>query len=156
MKIRRARTGDIDSLLGLLGQVLEIHAHIRPDIFISGTTKYTEEDLRKIIADDDRPIFVAVDDKDTVMGYAFCMLKKQPFTTTMVPFTSMFIDDLCVDQRFREQRVGMKLFEYVKEKAKELDCYEISLNVWEGNECAQKFYDKMGMKVKETQMEYIL
>ena len=37
-----------------------------------------------------------------------------------------------------------------------LDCYEITLNVWEGNDAARAFYDRMGMKPKETQMEYIL
>ena len=31
----------------------------------------------------------------------------------------------------------------------------MTLNVWEGNN-AREFYDKMGMFVKETQMEIIL
>lgn len=156
MNIRRARVSDIDSILNLLGQVLELHAHIRPDIFISGTTKYSKDELKDILKDDKRPIYVAVDNDDAVMGYAFCILKEQPFSSNMVPFTSMFIDDLCVDQHYREQHVGTKLFEYVKEQARKLGCYEVSLNVWEGNESARHFYDKMGMKVKETQMELIL
>ena len=139
MNIRRARLGDADRIIELLGQVLELHAHIRPDIFISGTTKYTIDELKEIIADDTRPIYVAVDSNNEVMGYAFCILKEQPFSTNMVPFTSMFIDDLCVDQRFRDQHVGTRLFEYVKKEAKHLGCYEISLNVWEGNAPALSF-----------------
>lgn len=43
MNIRRAEKKDIDRINELLGQVLEIHAQIRPDIFIPGTTKYTNE-----------------------------------------------------------------------------------------------------------------
>lgn len=156
MDIRRAKVRDIDSILNLLGQVLELHAHIRPDIFVSGTTKYSREELKEILIDDKRPIYVAVDKNDTVMGYAFCILKEQPFASTMVPFTSLFVDDLCVDQHFRDQHVGTRLFEFVKEEARKLGCYEVSLNVWEGNESARKFYDKMGMRVKETQMELIL
>ncbi|WP_026661561.1 GNAT family N-acetyltransferase [Butyrivibrio proteoclasticus] len=156
MNIRRARLTDTEKILELLGQVLELHAHIRPDIFISGTTKYTHDELKEIISDDNRPIYVAVDENDEVMGYAFCIIKKQPFSTNMVPFTSMFIDDLCVHQHFRDRHVGTRLFEYVKREAKRLGCYEISLNVWEGNDSARRFYDKMGMRIKETQMEFIL
>ncbi len=33
----------------LLGQVLQIHADIRPDIFIPGTTKYTIDELRELL-----------------------------------------------------------------------------------------------------------
>ena len=43
MNIRRATDKDIADVLRLLSQVLEVHAAIRPDIFVSGTTKYSEE-----------------------------------------------------------------------------------------------------------------
>ena len=36
MKIRKAEEKDIPRLLALLEQVLQIHAKIRPDIFIPG------------------------------------------------------------------------------------------------------------------------
>ena len=66
------------------------------------------------------------------------------------------IDDLCVDESARGQHVGEELFEFVKAEAKRLGCYEIMLTVWEGNDPAKAFYDKMGMRPKETMMEYIL
>ena len=154
--IRRAEEKDIDGILALLSQVLEIHAKLRPDIFISGTTKYTREELSGMLREDDRMIYVAVDDTDTVKGYAFCVIKSQPFSTTMVPFTSVYIDDLCVDQSARGRHLGSQLFEFVKNAAREMGCYEVTLCVWEGNDSARTFYEKMGMKVKETMMEYIL
>ena len=69
----------------------------------------------------------------------------------MVPFKSLFIDDLCVDQQARGQHIGESLFEYVKQQAKEQGCYEVTLNVWAGNTSAEHFYEKMGMKTKERQ-----
>ena len=156
MNIRKAENKDIPRLTELLQQVLELHAKIRPDVFIPGTTKYTQEELEGIIKDDMSPIYVAVSDDDNVMGYAFCRIKEQPFSNNMVPFKSMFIDDLCVDESRRGQHVGEALFEYVKDRARELGCYEVTLNVWSGNEGAEHFYEKMGMKTKERQMEYIL
>ena len=48
MKIRKAEKKDIPRILALLGQVLQIHAEIRPDIFIPGTTKYTPCELTEL------------------------------------------------------------------------------------------------------------
>ena len=156
MKIRKAEEKDIPRLLALLGQVLQIHAEIRPDVFIPGTTKYTVCELAELMKQQDKPIYVAVNEDDVCMGYAFCQMQEQPFSTNMVPFKSLFIDDLCVDQQARGQHIGESLFEYVKQQAKEQGCYEVTLNVWAGNTSAEHFYEKMGMRTKERQMEYIL
>ena len=155
MIIRRAQEKDIAKVSRLLSQVLEIHAALRPDIFISGTTKYTPEELLAIFSDENKPVYVAAGDEDEVMGYAFCQIRQQPFSNNMIPFTSIYIDDLCVDETCRGKGVGEALFEHVKNEARRLGCYEVNLNVWEGNE-ARRFYEKMGMKPKETQMEIIL
>ena len=101
MKIRKAEKKDIPRILALLGQVLQIHAELRPDIFIPGTTKYTTCELAELLEQEDHPIYVAVDEDDLCMGYAFCQLREQPFSTNMVPFKSLFIDDLCVDKQTR-------------------------------------------------------
>ena len=156
MKIRKAEKKDIPRILTLLGQVLQIHAEIRPDIFISGTTKYTSCELEELLKQEDTPIYVAVNEDDLCIGYAFCQLKEQPFSNNMVPFKSLFIDDLCVDRQARGQHIGEGLFEYVKQQAKELGCYEVTLNVWAGNTSADRFYEKMVMITNERQMEYIL
>ena len=156
MKIRKAEEKDIPRLLTLLGQVLQIHAEIRPDIFIPGTTKYTPCELAELLQQADKPIYVASDADDVCIGYAFCQIKEQPFSTNMVPFTSLFIDDLCVDKQALGQHIGESLFAYVKQQAKALGCYEVTLNFWAGNTSAEHFYEKMGMKTKERQMEFIL
>ncbi|MGN0362194.1 MAG: GNAT family N-acetyltransferase [Bilifractor sp.] len=156
MHIRKAKETDIPQILSLLNQVLEIHASIRPDIFIPGTTKYTKADLQKIMQDDKKPIYVAADENDLCTGYAFCQLREQPFSNNMVSFRSLFIDDLCVDSACRGKHIGEMLFDYVKQEAARLGCYEVTLNVWAGNTPAERFYEKMGLKTKERQLEYIL
>ena len=156
MHIRKAEEKDILKIMELLGQVLQIHADIRPDVFIPGTTKYSEEELKAILKDEEKPIYVAVNEEDVCIGYAFCQIQEQPFSNNMVPFKSLFIDDLCVDQQIRGKHIGENLFEYVKSEARKLNCYEVTLNVWAGNTSAEKFYEKMGMRTKERQMEYIL
>ena len=94
MTIRKAQEKDISRIIELLGQVLQIHAEIRPDIFIPDTTKYTEQELAALLKDEKKPIYVAVNEEDVCMGYAFCQMKEQPFSNNMVQFQSLFIDDL--------------------------------------------------------------
>lgn len=156
MTIRRAKEKDIDSLLRLLSQVLELHATIRPDVFVPGSTKYTLQELSEKLPDDQAPVYVAVDENDNVIGYAFCVLREPPFANTMRYRKTFYIDDLCVDEAFRGKRIGETLFRFVLEEAKRLDCAEVTLNVWEGNDGAKSFYEKMGMRPKETMMEYDL
>ena len=154
--IRRAKETDIPRMITLLNQVLEIHAKIRPDIFVSGKTKYTVEQLEDILKDETRPVYIFADDNGECMGYCFCQIKDIPKAEFMAPIKILFIDDLCVDESKRGEHIGKKLFDYVKEEAKRLGCYEVTLNVWEGNDSAIAFYKNMNMKVKEYQMELIL
>ena len=77
MTIRRAKNNDIETITNLLGQVLEIHAELRPDVFIHGTTKYTRAELEEKIGNDGAPIFVAEDD-GKVEGYALSRITRRP------------------------------------------------------------------------------
>lgn len=154
--IRRACAKDTEKIMLLLSEVLELHAKIRPDIFISGRTKYTEDELKNIFNNEETPVFVACDENDAVVGYIFCQFRKRPFSTSMKDFKTLFIDDLCIDENCRGAHIGSRLFEFAKRFAKENGCYDVTLNVWEGNDSAMAFYRKMGMFVKETQMEIIL
>ena len=74
MQIRRAKEKDIDRIMTLLCQVNEIHHRGRPDIF-NLATKYSKEQLSGMILDSKNPIFVAADDDDVTVGYAFCVFE---------------------------------------------------------------------------------
>ena len=74
----------------------------------------------------------------------------QQFTTTL------YIDDICVDEKARGKHIGKALFEYVKAFAKEKGCYNITLHVWECNPGAVAFYKALGMKPQFTSMEMVL
>ncbi len=79
MIIRKAEERDIPRIIELLGQVLQIHADIRPDIFIPDTTKYTVDELTELLKNEEKPIFVATNEADICVGYAFCQLREQTF-----------------------------------------------------------------------------
>lgn len=152
--IRKAEPRDIPRIMELLSQVLEVHASKRPDLFKSGTTKYAPAELEEMIADSERPIFVG-EHNGIVQGYAFCVFQRHEERNTP-RYTTLYIDDLCVDEKSRGMHVGRSLYEYVLKFAKESGCHNVTLNVWACNEGAMKFYEKCGLSVQKIGMEKIL
>ena len=76
MKIRRAQEKDMERIDQLLEQVEMVHHKGRPDLFKCGKKKYTSDQLKAIMHDDSRPILVAADEEDRVLGYAFCIFQQ--------------------------------------------------------------------------------
>ena len=77
MNIRRAQEKDMPRIHALLAQVEDVHHRGRPDLFKSGARKYSDEQLATILTDDTRPVFVACDEQDQVLGYAFCIFQRE-------------------------------------------------------------------------------
>ena len=152
--IRKAAKEDILRIIELLHQVNMVHHVIRPDLFKPHTTKYNEQELEAMLDDDSKPIFVF--DDGMVLGYAFCQITEVKNNQLLEDIKTLYIDDICVDENARGKHVGKALYEHVLEYARSIGCNNITLNVWEGNEPAQRFYRNMGMQVQKTTMEIIL
>ena len=116
----------------------------------------TDEELAAIIADDAKPIFVAVDESGDVLGYAFCVHQQYVDNNIMTDVKTLYIDDLCVDENRRGMHIGKQLYDYVVEYAKNSGCYNVTLNVWSLNPGAMKFYEKCGLVSQKVGMEKIL
>lgn len=155
MIIRRATENDIPKINELLCQVLEVNHKGRPDIFKGNTKKYTDEELGLIIADNTRPIFVAVNDGE-VLGYAFCMFQQHIDNNILTDIKTLYIDDLCVDEQKRGLHIGSTLYNFVLDFAKSEGCYNVTLNVWSCNQDALRFYEKLGLAPQKIGMEKIL
>jgi len=154
--IRRAKIMDIPKINDLLNQVNLVHYNGRPDLFKKGIGKYTDSQLREMVADDERPIFVATDDDDKVVGYVFCIFEQHTDSNILTDVKTLYIDDLCVDEKLRGRHIGKQLYDYTVKYARECGCYNITLNVWSCNPPAIKFYEACGLKPQKVHMEAIL
>ena len=152
--IRKAENHDLEAVNSLLRQVLMVHHTGRPDLFRAVGKKYTDEQLLAIFSNPDTPVFV-YEEEGTVLGYAFCALQHQE-SGSLHPLTTLYIDDICVDEQARGRHIGSALFEYVKAFAKENGCHNITLHVWECNPGALAFYQSLGMKPQYTSMEMLM
>lgn len=93
LRIRPAEAKDLPDLDRLLYQVHKVHSDARPDLFKPGAKKYTGEELKKILADPNTPVFVAELDGQ-VKGYAFCIHKQFPPESSMTPVKTLYIGPL--------------------------------------------------------------
>lgn len=156
MEIRKATHSDITGIQSLLRQVADIHHKGRPDLFKNGTSKYTFSELERIMENADTPILVAVDGDGTVVGHAFCVLKSSGDTAVLYDRLTLYIDDICVDEAHRGNHVGTELCNTVLSLAKQLGCYNVTLNVWALNDAANAFYKNFGFEVQKTTMEMLI
>ena len=156
MNVRRAKRKDLNRINDLLLQVCMVHHKGRPDLFKFGAKKYSDEELIQILEDENKPVFVAVDENDYVLGYAFCIFQQHKDNAILTDIKTLYIDDLCVDERKRGRHIGKTLYNAMLAFAKEHDCYNVTLNVWSLNENAVKFYQSCGMVPQKVGMETLL
>ncbi len=154
--VRKAERKDIPRLLELLIQVNMVHHNGRPDLFKGPATKYGKAELETILADNSTPVFVCTDENGYIQGYVFCIIKQITGDKLMADIKTLYIDDLCVDETVRGRHIGKTLYDFVMHYAKEIGCYNLTLNVWALNGDAIKFYEKCGLKPQKIGMETIL
>ena len=153
--VRPATKNDIPALMALLVQVNMVHHNGRPDLFKGPTTKYTADELAAILADDETPVFVGVDESGRVLGHGFCVLQHSG-GRLMAEHDTLYIDDICVDESARGLGAGRAVYNHIVEYARQRGCYNVTLNVWTCNPGAMRFYEKLGMKPYRVGMETIL
>ncbi len=153
--IRFATEKDIPKMMDLLSQVDLVHHNGRPDIFKIGT-KYSPDELKELLKDEKRPILVSTDENDTVMGYCFCILQQHINDSVLTDIKTLYIDDLCVDEKLRGKHIGKELYNAALALARELGCYNLTLNVWSCNPTAMRFYESVGMMPQKVGMEVVL
>ena len=153
--VRRAEEKDIPAVMELLKQVNRIHYEKRPDLF-KPETKYTEDELRAIMNNDQTPVFVCTDSDDRVLGHGFCVLQRPENTRLLNDILTLYIDDICVNETARGQHIGKMIYEHIVAYARKRGCYNVTLNVWSCNPGAMKFYENLGLVPYKIGMEMIL
>ncbi|HFI2473271.1 TPA: N-acetyltransferase family protein [Streptococcus suis] len=154
MTIRRARQSDILVLNTLLQDILQIHHQARPDIFKSEGQKYSEEELRKLLDNPAKSVFV-YELEGQVVGHLFCEITTAT-GDVLEPVKTLYIDDLCVASSVRGQKIGEQLYTFALSYAKEQGCHNLTLDVLADNAGAVRFYDRLGMKPQKFRMEQLI
>lgn len=155
MEIRFAQAKDVPGILALLRQVGQVHHEGRPDLFRAGAQKYGASQVMAMLFKTQTPIFVAVEG-DAVLGYGFCTVNTHESNPVFTEHTTLYIDDLCVDENHRRQHIGTAIYQEILRYARARKCHNVTLNVWCCNRAALEFYEKCGLKPQKIGLETVL
>ena len=155
MEIRFAENQDVAGILKLLKQVGKVHHDGRPDLFRDNAQKYGASQVMAMLNRPGAPIFVAVEE-DKVLGYGFCQTISHKNDSVLTDVTSLYIDDLCVDENCRGKGIGKAIYQEILRYAQQGNYYNLTLNVWNCNTSAMKFYESLGLKPQKIHLETIL
>ena len=142
MQIRNMTLNDYNDVDRLMAQVHLLHVNGRPDLYIDVDHIYSYEQFKEMVENEDMITILAEED-DKVLG--ICMITMRA-KTCMVKRGTAYMEDLCVDESCRGRGIGKALFLYAKEASVKMGAERLDLMVWDFNEDARKFYEKMGMK----------
>lgn len=152
MQIRSMVLDDYREVDRLMAQVHRLHVEGRPDLYIDVEHIYSFEQFKEMVENEDMITILAEEDK-IVLG--ICMISMRA-KTCMVKRRTAYMEDLCVDHDYRRRGVGKELFLYGKELAVNMGAERLDLMVWDFNDDARKFYEKMGMKPQRYIYETML
>lgn len=155
MTIRKAQPKDAEKIAQLLVIIASLHHTGRPDIY-ADNAKYDVKQVREMIDDKDKFIFVSADENDNVAGYIICFMKERKFNTDNKNKKTLYVDDLCVDENYRHLGIGKALLLKARDFAVENNCFNVELHVWSFNENAIHFYEGCGMTEQFRTMEFKL
>ena len=149
MLIREMRKEDFFEVDRLMAQVHKLHVNGRPDLYVDVDHIYSEEQYYEMVENDDM-ITVLAEEEGSVVGICMVSMRSR---TCMIKRRTAYMEDLCVDESYRGKGIGTDLFVFAKKKVKEMGAERLDLMVWEFNESAKKFYEKMGMKTQRYILE---
>lgn len=149
--IRLATEGDYASVERIMKQVHAMHVGWRPDIY---------KDMDPLLPRDmylehlkQQQVLVA-DLAGEVVGLMIC-LERRISGGPMQERTVLFVDSMAVEERYRGQGIGRKMFDYVLGLCREKEYDGLELQVNARNAAARAMYEKYGFTEKSVNMEFL-
>ena len=152
--IRKVEDKDYEDLVKLVYQVHELHYEHRPDIYVDGNP--LPKEYFDNMLNDENALNIVFEENGKIMGLLMAEKKHNNAIPIAKERITYFIDDIVVDSNYRRKGIGKALYEHLLNIAKSDKIDSIELNVWAFNKSALKFYESLGMTVKNMKLENIL
>ena len=141
--IRKATANDIEALRELYLALEEDGVRYQPEHFVIG--ERTDEFFQNIFESDNQDILVA-DIDGVAVGFVHVMILQQKKVSCLKPQSVVYMQDLCVREDMRNNRIGAGLIRAAKDYGKEHKVDFIRTQVFPGNVDGMRFYERNGFR----------
>ena len=148
--IRLAAEQDYDAVERIMKQVQKMHVDWRPDIYIEANPVLPYD---RYLAHLEQQEMLVADLDGEAVGLLICLVRHicgGPIREREV----LFVDSMAVEERFRGQGIGSKLFDALLQMCRERGYDGLELQVNARNQAARAMYEKYGFTEKSVNMEY--
>jgi ribosomal protein S18 acetylase RimI-like enzyme len=151
ISVRRAIAADYPAVERLAKEILAIHAIALPDIFRSVDPALPESRFRDLISGASSAVIVA-ECEDTIVGHVECRILPTSANTAHAAQVRAVIETIVVAAQMQGKGIGRLLFTACAAWAKDHGADTLLLEVWEFNEGAIAFYERLGMTTIHRRM----
>lgn len=154
--IRRATADDYLPLCDLFDELDALHRDHLPRLFQKPAGPVREEEYyRGLLADENVGLFVA-EAEGRPVGFLHAVVRDAPPIPVFVPRRYALIDGIAVKAEFQHRGIGRMLMNAVHEWAGARGAIDIELNVYEFNQAAIAFYERLGYETLSRKMSKTL
>lgn len=146
ISVRKATADDYNTLCELFDELDALHRDNLPNLFQKPSGPVREQAYYlELIADENVGLFVA-EAGEKLVGFVNAIVKDTPAIPVFVPRCYAVVDGIVVKSGFQNQGIGSMLMDKVQEWAIAKGATSIELNVYEFNQTAIFFYERLGYR----------
>jgi len=148
MIIRKAEEQDYAAVDQIILNLHALHVASNPDFYEPIDHVITMADYQEFIASPEHLYYVAEED-GLICGIVFATTKDIN-APDMIKQKTGYMDSLYVLPAYRRKGIGKQLFLFIEEKLALHGVQHLNLMVWQFNQGAAKFYEKLGMTAQRA------
>lgn len=150
--VRIAKKEELERVNEIRKQVSKLHSDAYPDVFRSDFCSELQNIVYSMWEDDSSDVIVLERD-GKILGFAnlkYIDVQDSPYKVSR---KYCEILEIGVDEKFKHMGLGTELFDFIKKHAKQKGFSCIELDMWEFNQNALNFYEKMGFTTYRRYMK---
>jgi len=152
IRVRDVTASDYENLFDLFDEIDSLHRENLPRRFKKANSPAREKDyFLGLIENGNHGLFVAETGKELV-GFAHVAINDAPPFPIVVPQRFAVLDSIVVKASHQQHGVGRLLMDKMQAWAIGKGATSIELNVYEFNEIAISFYEKLGYRTLSRKM----
>ena len=152
ISVRKATADDYNSVCELFDELDVLHRDNLPHLFQKPGGAAREKDFYLgLIADENVAFFVA-EVVENLVGFVHAIVRDPPASPVFVPRRYAIVDGIVVKSGFQNRGIGRILMDKMQEWAIAKGATSIALHVYEFNEAAISFYERLGYQTFSRRM----